>query len=152
MDDRDVWLKLSGDLIRFATALVGPDEAEDVVSRVMVRLLSRRSLASLDNPEAYMFRAVLNEGRSVWRRARRPILVRADRMEALPDPVPELIEAMRRLPARERAAVYFVYYLDWTLGDAADAMGCAEGTVKRYLHDARRRLRANDRLRNWSES
>ncbi len=56
MDDPDLWSKLSGDLIRFATALVGPDEAEDVVSRGDGGLLAHRSLASLDNPEACMFR------------------------------------------------------------------------------------------------
>src|SRR5690606_24727657 len=55
-------------LIRYASALVGPSHAEDVLSTVVLRTLNRRSLSSLDRPDAYLFRAVLNESRSRMRR------------------------------------------------------------------------------------
>jgi DNA-directed RNA polymerase specialized sigma24 family protein len=44
--------------------LVGPDQAPDVVSTVVLRVLKRRHLSDLENPRAYLFRSVLNEARS----------------------------------------------------------------------------------------
>ncbi|MCH8130630.1 MAG: SigE family RNA polymerase sigma factor [Acidobacteria bacterium] len=138
--DADIYAKYRGELVRYATALVGPDDAEDVLSTVLVRVLRMGSLGSLDDPEAYLFRAVLNESRSVRR------LVRDDHVEQAPDPLPEVIEALRRLPMRQRAAAYLVYYADLSVAEAAELMGCAPGTVKWYLHDARLRLRRDWRV------
>lgn len=145
--DADIYNKYKDELVRYATALVGPDEAEDVLSTVLVKVLRRRSLESLDNPEAYLFRAVLNESRSVWRRRQRPRLVREEQVEYAPDPLPEVVEALRGLPPRQRAATYLVYFVDLSVGVTAELMGCTEGTVKRHLHDARRHLARDHRLK-----
>lgn len=147
MTDGEIYAKHRDALVRYATALVGPDHAEDMLSTVLVRALRRVRLVDLDDAEAYLYRAVLNESRSFWRRARRPILLRPERSDALPDPLPEVIEALRRLPARQRAATYLVHYADLSIADAAELMGCAAGTVKHYLHAARARLRRDRRLR-----
>ncbi len=145
--DADIYNKYRDELVRYATALVGPDEAEDVLSTVLVKVLRRRSLESLDNPEAYLFRAVLNQSRSVWRRRQRPQLVRDHCVEYAPDPLPEVVEALRCLPPRQRAATYLVYFVDLSVSVTAELMGCTEGTVKRHLHDARRRLAKDRRLK-----
>ena len=145
--DADIYGKYRDELVRYATALVGPDEAEDVLSAVLVRVLRRRSLGSLDDPETYLFRAVLNESRSLWRRRRRPRLARDERVEHAPEPLPEVVEALRRLPMRQRAAAYLVYHADLSVAGAAELMGCAPGTVKWYLYDARLRLRRDWRLK-----
>jgi Sigma-70 region 2 len=71
-EDGAIYAEVSAHLIRYAAVLVGPDEADDVVSNVMVRLLRRRSLSSLEDPRAYLFRSVLNESRGVLRSRRRP--------------------------------------------------------------------------------
>ncbi len=145
--DADIYNKYKDGLVRYATALVGPDEAEDVLSTVLVKVLRRRSLESLDNPEAYLFRAVLNQSRSVWRQRQRPQLVRDERIECASDPLPEVVEALRGLPPRQRAATYLVYFADLSVSDTAELMGCTQGTVKRHLHDARRRLARDRRLK-----
>ena len=49
----------STDLLRFATLLVGPADAPDVVSEVVTATLARRSLDGVENVRAYWFRAVL---------------------------------------------------------------------------------------------
>ncbi len=144
--DADIYNKYRDELVRYATALVGPDEAEDVLSTVLVKVLRRRSLESLDNPEAYLFRAVLNQSRSVWRRRQRPQLAREERIEHAPDPLPEVVDALRGLPPRQRAATYLVYFADLSISDTSELMGCTQGTVKRHLHDARRRLAKDRRL------
>lgn len=69
-DDAEIYEKHAGDLVRYATVLVGPDQAPDVVSTVVLRVLKRRNLSDLDNPRAYLFRSVLNESRS-WARKRK---------------------------------------------------------------------------------
>lgn len=52
-----------------------------------------------------------------------------------------LQRAVGRLSERQRLAVDLVYYVDLPLAEAAQVMGCSEGTVKSTLYDARQRLR-----------
>lgn len=63
MDDETIYRKNRDDLIRYAAVLVGPAGAEDVVSVVVLRILAKRRLQDLEEPRAYLFRAVLNECR-----------------------------------------------------------------------------------------
>jgi DNA-directed RNA polymerase specialized sigma24 family protein len=42
----------------------------------------------------------------------------------------ELLAALSALPARMRAAVVLRHVVDLSVEDAADALGCSEGTVK----------------------
>lgn len=141
-DDAAIYATEKYDLIRYATVLVGPDRADDVVSRVMVRLLRRRTLASLDEPRPYLFRAVLNEARGVLRSRRSstlPAPVTAG--NPIPEPDWEVVAAVAALPARQRAAVFLRYWEDLSVDEVARHMGTRPGTVKRYLHLARRSLK-----------
>ncbi|MCP4087422.1 MAG: sigma-70 family RNA polymerase sigma factor [Actinomycetia bacterium] len=61
MDDEDIYRKNRDDLIRHATVLVGPADAADVVSTVVLRVLARQRLGDLDEPRPYLFRPVLND-------------------------------------------------------------------------------------------
>jgi DNA-directed RNA polymerase specialized sigma24 family protein len=139
--DAEIYTKHREGLIRYATALVGPSKAEDVVSTVVLRVLARRSLGALDDPAAYLFRAVLNEARSSYRS--RPTFELPPEIGAHHDPAfdPTVLEAVMALPVRQRAATYLVYWGDHTIEDAARLMGARPGSVKRYLFDARRNLR-----------
>jgi RNA polymerase sigma factor (sigma-70 family) len=49
--------------------------------------------------------------------------------------------ALATLPLRQRAAVVLRYLVGLSVAEVAEAMGCAEGTVKATLHSALRRLR-----------
>lgn len=141
MTDEEIYRKNKDDLIRYASVLVGPSEAEDVVSTVVLRVLRRRHLEDLEQARAYLFRAVLNESRTRLTR-RRPV-DRIDDFAATPvlDPRPEVLEAVIGLPVRQRAATFLVYWSDLTIGEAARLMGTRPGTVKRYLYLAKRTLR-----------
>lgn len=148
-EDSEIYEKNASDLIRYATVLVGPDQAPDVVSTVIVRLLRRRSLSDLDDARAYLFRAVLNESRS-WKRARRSQQLNLGRFFDRPDSeqletaIAERVtaaEAVWRLPPRLRAAAYLVYWLDLSLAETARLLGVSTGTVKRYVHEVRERIR-----------
>jgi len=137
--DESIYNKHRDDLIGFAAAVAGADNAEDVLSAVMVKVLRRGGLVRLDNPRPYLFKAVLNEARSLLRRpGLLPLLSEPGYSDAHEV---EVLDAVMRLPARQRAAVYLVYWEGESVADAASLMGAAPGTVKRYLHLARRRLR-----------
>lgn len=51
-----------------------------------------------------------------------------------------VLDAVRRLPPRQREAVVLRYYEDLTEREMADALGCSVGTVKSQLAKARQAL------------
>ncbi len=132
-------------LVRFAAALVGPDDAPDVVSEAMLSLMRSGQLAEADNPEALMHRAVLAKSRSLQRsvssrRARERRF--AERwIREQPDVRPDVVRAVTRLSARQRACVYLTYWEDLAPATVADRLGIGEGSVKRHLARARAKLR-----------
>ena len=139
-ENAEVYLKYRDDLLRYATSLVGPSQAEDVVSTVVLRSMRRRPLSQIERPHGYLMKAVLNECRSVWRR-RSHIGIEGVDTAQLPVEVADTLEAVWRLPLRQRAVVYLFYWEDRPIAEIAELMDIAEGTVKRYLHNARTRLK-----------
>lgn len=140
VNDEAIWNKHRDELVRYASMLVGPDDAEDLVSAVVVRVLNRRRLSDLEDARSYLYRSVLNEARTLVRRRRRQRLQPG--FDVLPaDVEPEILAAVLDLPSRQRAAVYLTYWRDLPVVEVADLMGCRPGSVKRYLHMARNRLR-----------
>lgn len=141
MDDETIYRKNRDDLIRYATVLMGPGGAEDVVSTVVLRILARRRLDDLDEPRAYLFRAVLNECKTRLRRRRTHLSITEVGWIAADDPPPHIMQAVLDLPPQQRAATYLVYWVGLTVAETADLIGIRPGTAKRYLHLARRTLK-----------
>lgn len=140
--DAEVYLKLRDQLLRYATSLVGSSRAEDVVSTVVVRTMQHRSLSGIEHPEAYLMKAVLNEAKSVWRQNRPEPLPDSLAGEA-PGEVVETLDAVWRLPVQQRAVVFLFYWEGHPIREISSLMGLREGTVKRYLHNARKRLESD---------
>lgn len=131
------------DLMRYATALVGVTDAADLVSSVVLRVLERRGrLTGLEDPKPYLMRSVLNEARMRHRSMKRQNRAVGVMAGGHVDPVhDEVLDLVMDLPARQRAAVFFAYYEQYTPTEIAELMGCRPGTVRRYLHLARRKLK-----------
>ena len=133
--------------MRFATVLVGPDDASDVVSNVITRVLARRSLTDLVDPHQYLMSGVANEARNAKRsRARASVAVqRIGVPDAQPDIAegryPDVTRAVLELPTQQRAALYLVYWVGMTAADAAHILHCRPSTVRRYLTLARMKLK-----------
>jgi RNA polymerase sigma factor (sigma-70 family) len=138
-------------LTKFATSLVGPSDAGDVVANAVAKTLAARDWSSIENPRAYVYRAVYREAMS-WRRgaARRAVRHRADaeRLAAIDravddDVVPSgVADAVACLPDRQRAAVVLTYWDDRSIAEVAAVLGMSEGSVKKHLARARAALRA----------
>ena len=139
--DEMIYSSLSGELVRYASALVGPDDGPDLLSVVITRVLSKRHLSDLANPRMYLFKAISNEARSHRRRYARRQVVRLDPSDMMaPVEFDAALDAVMDLPVQQRAATYLVYWLGYTPTEAAKVMGCQPGTVRRYLHLARTKL------------
>ncbi len=132
-------------LVRFASSLVGPDDAADVVSDAMLSLLKSGRLGEAENSEALMHRAVFAKAKSMQRSvfARRARERRfADRwIEEQPGVRPDVVRAVTRLSAQQAACVYLTYWEDLSPSTVGDRLGIGEGSVKRHLARARAKLR-----------
>ena len=139
--DEMIYNSLSGELVRYASALVGPDDGPDLLSVVITRVLAKRHLSDLANPRMYLFKAIGNEAKSHKRRYARRQVVRLDAPDAAaPVEFDTALDAVMDLPVQQRAATYLVYWLGYTPTEAANVIGCRPGTVRRYLHLARTKL------------
>ena len=142
VSDEQVWRKHRDELVRYASVLVGPSDAEDLLSSVVVRALaSTGSLSALDNPRPYLFRALLNEAKNHSRSKARKVPLPTVPEQDPADLRPEVLEAVMRLAPQQRAAVYLTYWKDLGVSEASRLMGCRPGTVKRYLSLARNHLK-----------
>ena len=73
MSDAEIYGKYAEELVRFATVLVGPDSAADVVSASVITAFGAPAWPDVRNPRAYLYRAVLNESRMTARRDARRV-------------------------------------------------------------------------------
>ena len=137
-----------GALVRYATLLTGERrEAEDLVQDALVKAFGQgRPLRDPAAAEAYVRRAILTIFLDATRRRRRwsgvahllvddregPYLAAGDRIDVR--------HAIATLAPRLRACVVLRFYDDLTVPQIARDLDLAEGSVKRYLSDARHRL------------
>lgn len=146
--ERDrVYAECAEDLVRFATGLVGPHDAADVVSSAVLRVMWSPAWGEIEEPRAYLMRAVMNEAMShhrstIRRRAREARAAHRNPGIGTPPVVePEVLEAVGRLSMRQRAVVVLRYWGDHPPQAIAEMLGISEGSVRRHLARARERLR-----------
>ncbi len=124
-----------GRMVRLAYLLTGSLEtAQDLVQDAFVR--THRRWEHVASPSAYVRRAVVNASSSHLRRRRRERRVagtiRLDQAAALG--ADELFDALRVLPARQRAALVLRFYEDQSEAAIAATLGCRPGTVASLIH------------------
>ena len=143
------YVRLADELTRFASGIVGPHEAPDVVANAVARCL-RRDLNSIDNPDAYLYRAVYNEAIGIRRKlARRTRLshqiprspTSSDSHEAGIDDELTVAAGLHKLSTQQRAVIVLTYWRGWTTRDVAEHLDVSEGSIKKQLARARAKLR-----------
>lgn len=143
-ENAEIYGKYADDLVRFATGLVGPTDAADVVADAVIRALSSGSWPGVRDHRAYLTRAVLNEARmhhrsTLRRRAREAKASTADIVyEAVPRP--EVLAQVARLSLRQRAVVVLTYWDDLDQAAIAERLGISAGSVRRHLARAHVKL------------
>lgn len=125
--------------------------AEDLAQEALIRLHQHwPKVRSHPSPAAWTTRVALNLAGSWWRRrgAERRANERSVPVERAPEAdaaeVLALRSALEHLPARQRGVIILRFYLGLSVREAAEALGCPEGTVKSStslaLAELRRRL------------
>lgn len=133
--------------LRLALAIVGSREAAaDVVQEAFARALrEREKLRSERALEAWLWRTVVNTGRTQLRQGRRRLELEGAGEAASgnghPEPWPELRAAVAALPERQRQALFLRHYADLDYEQIGEVLGIARGTVAATLHTAHRSLR-----------
>lgn len=152
--DFESWVAARGpSLLRLAYVLTGTQaDAEDLVQEALSRALPRWDrIASLEHPDAYVRRMLVNAHTSRWRR-----LLRRERPVAVvPDPAARadpqvgaeeqarLWQACLRLPPEQRIAVVLRYYEQLGYAEIADLTGVREGSVRSRVSRGIAALRAD---------
>ena len=127
--------------------------AEDLAQEALARAYRDwSSVSQLASSEAWVHRVAMNLAHSWYRHlrlARRPVHPTGAEQLALDDGL-VLRRAVSMLPRRQRQAIVIRYFLDWTVADAAEVMGCAEGTVRALTSQGLAVLRA-ELGEDWKE-
>lgn len=130
------------ELLRLATLLVGSEaQAEDIVQTVFAAAHDRWD--TIDQPRAYLKRAVVNRANEAHRRRARERGWLARQQEPVTE-IPEVDETwrvLRRLPVAQRTVVVLHFYEDLPLVAVAEMLGRPPATVRSQLHRALDRLR-----------
>ncbi len=135
-------------LLVLARALVGSAYAEDVAQEALLVAYRRwKAIGAMRSPVGYVRGICLHKAvtvarrrtleRQVWGRVAVRSTAAAD---GLPPDSSHFWDAVRRLPRRQAQVVALYYALDLPVGEVADVLDCAEGTVKAHLHRARSAL------------
>lgn len=138
--------------IRLAYVLTGDRQvAEDLAQEAFIRV--GRKLFGIRDPDHvrnYLFRTVINLSKDRLRRLKtersatqRTIPVSAH--DGMPDvgQQDQMWNALRSLPARQRAALFLRYYQDLSEAQTAEALECSMSAVKSLVNRGLKELRSS---------
>ena len=131
-------------LSRYAGRYVASADRDDVVQEALIRAWQRWSTydESRGTPAAWLIGILADRCRR-HRSRRPPVVVELVDLGTAPPAAHDidLERAIASLSRRQRAAVELHYFVGLDTATAAEVLGCAPGTVKATLHQARARLR-----------
>lgn len=144
----DQWYRHEHPRVYTALAVAGGDVeiAREATDEAFVRAYERWArVRVMESPGGWLYRVALNELR---RRHRRQALEREILRRQPPQPAdgpppvadPEVWDAVRGLPRRQRSAIALRYVLDLTERDVAATMGISRGAASATLTSARKHL------------
>lgn len=136
--------RLYPSLHRFATAVGGVGDADDLVQEALTRSLSRGSLAELDDPLSYLRRVVLNLAANRRRALRRQLRAWARTGVAgsgAADSYPSDLAPLLSLPAQARAILWLADVEGLAFGAIAAQLGLTPAAARKQASRARAALR-----------
>lgn len=137
-------------LRRYAYLLCGDwYEADDIVQKALTKMFAAWKRVEPGGASAYVRKIVTNvylsHRRLAWVRRERVLselpVQRLERPQEEVDVRLELIAALDRLPARQRATLVLRYWEQLSVDETATAMNCSTGTVKSQSAKGLRKLK-----------
>ena len=139
------WREHSAPLLRYATVLVGPDDAHDITVNAFLRVTRSPRWSEIRNVRAYLIRALTNQAHDHCRQQQRRWtrnLAGITSTDALgPDSDVDIHRQIAKLTVQQRAVVFLTYWEDMSEPAIAHLLGLSTGTVHRNLSRARNNLR-----------
>jgi RNA polymerase sigma-70 factor (ECF subfamily) len=143
--DEEIYRKHADELVRFATGVVGPFDAQDVVIDAWLKATQTKAWPTVTNHKAYLYRTVLNTARNSYRGTLRRRLREHKAAGANVDyPVEtdvDVLDALETLSERQRAVTVLAYWESMTTAEISEALDISPGTVKRHLGRAKTSLK-----------
>jgi RNA polymerase sigma factor (sigma-70 family) len=139
-----------GDVYRFLVASVGPIDADDAFQETWISALrAYPRLERADNLRAWLLRIAQRKAIDSHRaRGRRPLpsdslpeTAAAPPLAPVEDGEPELWAAVRRLPPKQRAAVFCRSVLGMPYAELAELLDSSEEAARRNVHEGLKTLR-----------
>jgi RNA polymerase sigma-70 factor (ECF subfamily) len=125
---------------RIVRAYCGDREvASDAVSEAFAQVLARE--AAVRDPRSWLWRSAFRIAAGQLKAGSPGLGTIGHPTYEMPEPVVEVLQALRTLSPRQRAAVVLHDYADLPTKDVAKIMGVGQATVRVHLSQARRRLR-----------
>jgi RNA polymerase sigma-70 factor, ECF subfamily len=135
-------------MARYAARQVAPADRDDVVQEALIRAWQRWATydESRGRPVAWLLGIVADRcrrhrSRLSSRQQPGAVVELVEQGAPFPGRDVDLERAVDGLSRRQRQAVDLFYFVGLDVATVADVMGCAPGTVKATLHQARARLR-----------
>ena len=144
------------DVYRYLAASVGPVDADDCFQETcLAALRAYPRLRHARHLRAWLFRIAERKTIDVHRgRARRELasddLPDRGAEDAWPDSQSALLEQVRLLPDKQRAAVVLRCVLDTPYSELAHALDCSEPAARRSVHEGLTKLREG--AHRWTTS
>lgn len=115
------------------------DVARDALAEAFARALQTETV--IQDLPAWLWRVAFRLASAELRhRGRMRQALEPPRYE-MPEPLPELMAALKQLSPKQRLALVLHDYADRSTDDVAQAIGCSRATVHVHLSKGRRRLR-----------
>jgi RNA polymerase sigma-70 factor (ECF subfamily) len=130
-----------GDRLWWAVLAFSGDReiASDATSEAFAQALRRGG--ALRDPMAWIWRAAFRIAAGELKRRGAVAAPLAEPSYELPEPAAHVTEALKHLPAQQRASVVLHYYADRPIREIAEVLGTSASTVAVHLHRGRNRLR-----------
>lgn len=144
LDNEEIYRSYADELTRYATGLVGPFDATDVVTDACLKAFAAKTWPDVLNRRAYLYRTVFSVAKdhhrsNLSRRLREMKTASAEAVYQQEIDV-DVLRAIERVSMQQRAVVLLTYWADLKPEVVADRMGISTGAVKSHLARARKRL------------
>jgi RNA polymerase sigma-70 factor, ECF subfamily len=114
------------------------DVSDDAIAEAFAQLLRRG--AAVRDPARWVWRSAFAIARGELGRRGRPVEL-VDLPVEMPEPTVDLVRALSRLSAKQRAAVVLHHYAGYSTREVASIIGSTAAAVGVHLQRARARLR-----------
>lgn len=113
--------------------------ASDATSEAFAQALRRG--ADLKSPLNWIWKTAFSVAAGQLKLRGREEELKAEKSYESPEYQADLMEALKRLPQKQRAALVLFYYVDFTIKDIARVLGSTTSAVRVHLSVGRKRLK-----------